>query len=93
MTVACRRNLPKRGPHPRIGSHVERRERVVEQVDGGTSDDRTRDGQSLSLSAGEVDAALGDPHGQSVFVGPHEIVGGGHLSASHMSSSVASALP
>ncbi len=67
------------GPYPCVGVHVERREGVVEQVDGGPADDRPRDGQPLTLTAGEIDAALGDSHVQTVRMGADEIIGGGHL--------------
>ena len=73
-----RRLLPKRGAHPCIGSHVERGEGIVEEVDGGPADDRTRDGQPLPLSTREIDAALRDAHGQSVGVVAHEAIGGRH---------------
>ena len=45
-----------------VGVHVERGERVVEQVDGRPADDGPGDGQPLPLAAGEVDAALRDAH-------------------------------
>lgn len=72
------RYLLEGGAHPRVGVHVEGAEGVVEQIDGGAADDRPGDGESLPLPAGKVDAALGHPHLQPVWVRAHEPVGVGH---------------
>ena len=50
----------QRCPQPRVGGEVERGERVVEQVDLRSADDRAGDREPLALAAGEVGAALGD---------------------------------
>ena len=69
------RDLPQSGAHVGVGVDVERRERVVEQVDRGSADHRPGDRQPLPLAAGEVDAALGHAHVQTVGVGGDERVG------------------
>ena len=71
-------HLAQGGAHPGVGVHVERRERVVEQVDGRPADDGAGDRQPLTLAAGEVDAALGHAHVQAVGVGADETVGRSH---------------
>ena len=73
-----RGDLAQRGADPRVGVDVERGERVVEQVDRRPADHRARDRQPLPLPAGEVDAALRDPHLQPVGVGADEVVGRRH---------------
>ena len=71
-------HLAQRGADSGVGVHIERREGVVEQVDGRPADDRARDRQPLPLPAGEVDAALGYRHAQPVGVGADEVVGRRH---------------
>ena len=48
-----------RGAQPCVGGHVERGERVVEQVHVGFADERSGDGEPLPLTARHVGAALG----------------------------------
>src|SRR5674476_181680 len=43
-----------------VGGHIESRERVVEDIDVRSFDQRSRDGQSLPLPSGHVRTALGD---------------------------------
>src|SRR6516162_273464 len=57
-----RGDLPRRRADQGVGVDIDGGERVVEQVNGRAPDHPARAGQSLPLSAGEVDAALGDPH-------------------------------
>lgn len=71
-----------------VGVDVQGGEGIVEQIDRGPPDHRARDRQPLTLTAGEVDAALGNPHAQAIGMGAHEVIGGRHCSADHMSSSV-----
>ena len=52
------RERHERGTQPCVGGEVERRERVVEQVDLGLSHERPRNGQSLTLPTGNVRAPL-----------------------------------
>ncbi|CKN85332.1 Uncharacterised protein [Mycobacterium tuberculosis] len=49
-----------------VGVHVKCGERVVEHIDGRTSDDRSGYRQPLALPAGEVDTTLGDTRLQPV---------------------------
>ena len=56
--VASRRGRPQRSPQPRVGGQVERRERVVEEVDPRPAYERPGDREPLALAAGEVGAAL-----------------------------------
>ena len=51
-------DLCQPGAHQRIGVHIERGKRVVEDIDRRPADHRASDRQPLPLPAGEVDAAL-----------------------------------
>ena len=57
---ALRRGRAQGPAQPGIGRQVERRERVVEEVDVGPLDDGPCDGQPLPLATRDVGAALGD---------------------------------
>ena len=69
----------QRGPQPRVGREVERRERVVEQVDLRLDHQRPGDAQPLALAAGDVGAALGDRRLQALRHGLDEVAGLGDL--------------
>src|SRR6266540_991875 len=66
---------PGAGPGPRrgVGGVVERRERVVEQVEAGAVHQRPGDRQALSLPAGDVGAALGDAGVKALGHPLHEV--------------------
>ena len=65
----------QRGPQPGVGGHVQGGERVVEHVDLRPFDQRSGDGQPLSLAAGDVGPALGDGGVQLAVHRPHEVLG------------------
>ena len=75
MTVASAVYGAERGAQAGVGGEVERRERVVEQVDLRLAHERPGDGQALALAAGHVRAALGDPAPQAAGHGAHEVGG------------------
>ncbi len=58
------------GAQPAVRGQVERRERVVEEVDLRLPDQRPGDGQPLPLAAGDVGAALDDGGLQAVRAWP-----------------------
>ena len=60
ITAASATTGAQRRAQPRVGAEVERRERVVEQVDLRLPHERARDREPLALAAGDVRAALGD---------------------------------
>ena len=62
-------------PQAGVGGQVERRERVVEEVDLGLADQRPGDRQPLALTAGHVRAALLDAGLEAARHRPHEVVG------------------
>src|SRR3954470_23810586 len=69
------------GPRPQsraqtgVGGHVERGERVIEQVDLRTTDQRPGDRQPLPLAAGEIGAALAHRGLEALGKGAHEVTG------------------
>ena len=65
----------ERGAEPGVGGEVERRERVVEQVDAGLAHQRPGDGQPLALPTRHVGAALGDAGVEAAGHGGHEVAG------------------
>ena len=60
ITVASAVSGASAARSARVGGVVERRERVVEQVDLRLVHERPGDGEALALTAGDVGAALGD---------------------------------
>src|SRR5262245_36570520 len=64
----------QRGPESRVGGEVERRERVVEQVDVRLTHERTRDGEPLALPTRHVGAALADRRMQPPWHRADEVV-------------------
>ena len=92
-TVASRGDGRQRGAQPGVGGEVERRERVVEQVDLGLADQRPGDREPLPLAAGDVRAALRDRRVEAARASPRRSrAAWATSSASHSSSSVASGL-
>ena len=61
--------------HGRLGRRVERRRRVVEQQQRGTSHERPGEGDALALATAEADAALADDGVDAVRGVAHEGVG------------------
>ena len=83
----------QRSPQPRVGGLVERRERVVEQVDLRLAHQRPRDRQPLALAAGHVRAVLCDRRVQPVRHPLDEVAGLGDLQGPPQVASVARWLP
>ena len=65
-TAASATTGSERGAQPRVGREVERGERVVEEVDVGSLDERSGDGEPLTLTTGHVGPALGDRRVETV---------------------------
>ena len=64
---------PERRPQPGVGGQVERRERVVEQVDARVRHQRPGDRQPLPLATGDVRPALRDRRLEAVRHGRDEV--------------------
>ena len=84
----------ERRAQPCLGREVERRERVVEQVDCRVAQQRARDREPLALAARDVRPALGDRRRRAAPASrATKSFAWATSSASHSSSSVASGLP
>ena len=93
-TVASAMCAAQRRPQRRVGGVVERRERVVEQVDLRPVHQHPGDREPLPLAAGDVGAALGDRRVQPALHPLDEVAGLGDLERLPTArSSVASGLP
>ncbi|MPM31102.1 hypothetical protein SDC9_77655 [bioreactor metagenome] len=71
--------LRQGGAQPRVGGDVQGRERVVEDVQVGSADQRPGDREALALPAGHVGAALGDRGVEATGHLRDEVAGLGHL--------------
>ncbi len=84
----------QRRPQPGVGAEVERRERVVEQVDLGPPHERAGDREPLPLAAGDVACRPGRSARRGPPASPRRSRAPGRSRGTrHSSSSVASGLP
>src|SRR5262245_8856340 len=74
---------PQSELHDRLELLVERAGGLVENQDTGASEDRSRDRQSLTLAAGQLDAAIADWRVVSIREAIDELVGAGELGGRH----------
>src|SRR5881398_1458268 len=86
-------------PHLRFTLHIEARHRLIQNQNRGVANDRARDGDALTLTAGEGRASLADERVITLLQVANELVGvcrlgGGHnLLQARLGISVGDVLP